>query len=61
IHAGKHESSRVTQDPGGSDLLRRNTERRVRIRSALTIIQHSDAFSRCAAFMFYEAQPLHHD
>ncbi len=36
IHAGKHESSRVTQDPGGSDLLRRNTERRVRIRSALT-------------------------
>ncbi|MDC6320149.1 hypothetical protein PP715_21275, partial [Ralstonia solanacearum] len=32
----KHESSRVTQDPGGSDLLRRNTERRVRIRSALT-------------------------
>ncbi|MDC6177539.1 hypothetical protein PP718_09565, partial [Ralstonia solanacearum] len=28
-----------TQDPGGSDLLRRNTERRVRIRSALTIFQ----------------------
>ncbi|WP_197342542.1 DUF2130 domain-containing protein, partial [Ralstonia solanacearum] len=36
VDAGKRESSRVTQDPGGSDLLRRNTERRVRIRSALT-------------------------
>ncbi|MDC6179640.1 hypothetical protein PP727_19145, partial [Ralstonia solanacearum] len=28
-----------TQDPGGSALLRRNTERRVRIRSALTARQ----------------------
>ncbi|ARU21297.1 2-dehydropantoate 2-reductase [Ralstonia solanacearum] len=26
----------MTQDPGGSDLLRRFTERRVRIQSALT-------------------------
>ncbi|WP_197339754.1 hypothetical protein [Ralstonia solanacearum] len=26
-----------------------------------SIIQHSGAFSRSAAFMFYEAQPLHHD
>ncbi|MEF3062592.1 hypothetical protein V4C85_22315 [Ralstonia solanacearum] len=26
-----------------------------------SIIQHSDAFSRSAAFTFYEAQQLHHD
>ncbi|OAI65263.1 hypothetical protein RSP795_01410 [Ralstonia solanacearum] len=26
-----------------------------------SIIQHSNAFSRSAAFTFYEAQPLHHD
>ncbi|TYZ52267.1 hypothetical protein C2I33_21720 [Ralstonia solanacearum] len=36
----------MTQDPGGSDLLRRNTERRVRIRSALT---HRGSACRSAA------------
>ncbi|AYB61469.1 hypothetical protein C2124_13380 [Ralstonia solanacearum] len=35
----------MTQDPGGSDLLRRNTERRVRIRSALTNSQRICGFA----------------
>jgi transposase len=35
-YAGKRESSRVIQDPGGSDLLRRNLEMWVRFQSALT-------------------------